>query len=131
MRRYPNRHIFKNLWFQSMPFGTRFVFDELDECLLQMGVIGYSNTEGPIPVFEVKNGEDDPAKDADEEESHFCNSLNAEFRFIRHMVNDPAFRSMDYIPAEKAQLTRLADYGERAQAVIMYLQKKLEEKNES
>lgn len=123
---------FKNLWHQSMLPNTRFVFDELDECLLQMGIIGYSNTEGPIPVFEVKNGEEDrfsydPAKDADEEESHFCNSLNAEFGFIRHMVNDPVFRGVDYIPAEKAQLARLADYGERAQAVIMYLQKRLEE----
>lgn len=71
----------------------------------------------------------DPARDANEEESHFCNSLNAEFGFIRHMINDPVFRGMDYIPAEKEQLARLADYCERAQAVIMYLQKKLEEKN--
>lgn len=51
----PIDEFFKNLWHQSMSLGTKFVFDELDECLLQMGVIGYSNTEGPIPVFEVKN----------------------------------------------------------------------------
>lgn len=71
-----------------------------------------------------------PERDACEEESHFCNSLNAEFGFLRHMINDPYLKDVDYVPIKKSDLARLADYGERAQAVITYLCEKME-KNEA
>lgn len=67
----------------------------------------------------------DPARDACEEESHFCNSLNAEFGFIRHLINDPNLTGVNYVPMAKTDLERLADYGFRAQATITYLQEKV------
>jgi hypothetical protein len=67
----------------------------------------------------------DPARDADEEESHLCNSLNAEFGFIRHLIADPNLTGVKYVPIAKTDLEHLADYGFRAQAVITYLQEKV------
>ena len=64
----------------------------------------------------------DPSHDACEEESHFCNSLNAEFGFIRHMLADPDYKDIQCVPIEKEHLDRLSDYGLRAQATIQYLQ---------
>ena len=70
----------------------------------------------------------DPAEDACEEKSHLCNSLNASFGFLRHMINDPNFKDIDYIPMSKKYLMQLNIYGERAQAVITYLQDKNEKR---
>ena len=67
----------------------------------------------------------DPARNACEEESHLCNSLNAEFGYIMHLINDQNFTGVNYVPNEKTHLERLADYGFRAQATITYLQEKV------
>jgi hypothetical protein len=70
----------------------------------------------------------DPARDANEEETHLCNSLNGCFGFLKHLVADPAFKDVSHIPVDKKYLNILVDYGERAQAVISYLRQQLEEK---
>ena len=69
----------------------------------------------------------DPARDANEEESHLCNSLNSVFTMARHIAYDPAFKDIEYVPVNKKFLANAADYMERAQATIGYLQRKVEE----
>ena len=80
-------------------------------------------SEKSINFLDIKTY--DPAKDACEEKSHFCNSLNASFGLLRHMINDPNFEDINYIPISKNYLIQLSNYGERAQAVIAYLQDKM------
>lgn len=69
----------------------------------------------------------DPAKDACEEESHLCNSLNAEMGMLRYTIRALDLQNAKSVPIAKDELERLADYLERSQAVITYLEKKVKE----
>lgn len=64
-----------------------------------------------------------PEFDADESKSHLCNSLNAMHMFCK-LRSRPD--SIECVPIVSKDLYSMGCYFERAQALIQYLQKKLE-----
>ncbi|MDT3386697.1 MAG: hypothetical protein LIR46_02885 [Bacteroidota bacterium] len=71
----------------------------------------------------------DPAKDADEHENHFCNSLNATWGTLVHYVWG---NKEEYVIIQKKIIETTCNYLERAQATINYLRHELEKaKNET
>ena len=65
-----------------------------------------------------------PEFDADESKSHLCNSLNAMHGFCTHRGKPD---SMEFIPIISKDLYSMGCYFERAQALITYLKKRLED----
>ncbi len=75
----------------------------------------------------------DVKRDADESQSHLCNSLNAETGYLHHLIA-MCGDSSTYLPIVPKHLKLMADYMERAQYVITYLQEeneKLMKQNDS
>lgn len=72
-----------------------------------------------------KDSECTPEKDANESESHFCNSLNAMYGTFLHLAYQ--FKDSQYCIVD-TKLAKLASkYFERAQECITYLRKKVSE----
>lgn len=72
-----------------------------------------------------KDSEYTPEKDANENESHFCNSLNAMYGTFLHLAYQ--FKNSQYCVVEKNIVKRASEYFERAQECITYLRKKVSE----
>lgn len=64
----------------------------------------------------------DVIKDADEEKSHLCNSLNAEIGLIHHIIWNTKNKNIPIRIINSKDLERWADYMERSQNVITYFQ---------
>ena len=63
-------------------------------------------------------------RDANEEESGLCNSLNAEWGWCKGVVGAAKFKGENYCYIKTDHLDAIADYLLRAQTVINYLRDK-------